>query len=317
MTDSSTTENDTLPPKYILSLDGGGVRGLFTYNILKKIKKLIGCEIHNKFDLYVGTSIGGLLCLVMSQHDCCNIDCKLQTLFDDHHLNTIFDKSIWDKVLGYAQFCPIYDGRGKRKVIREHMECKTLGEIQENVALTTWNMTKFRGEVFASYKNEQKDILVTDVADATSAAPIYFPAVQIGQDYYVDGGVAANNPIMVAYTEARTLWPENPLYVLSIGTGIKPEDKDWSTSAIQGWGAPQWFSNGIVDLLMDAPCDMTQDQMEKLLATDKRNRYLRLNGMVPKIDMDDCTTENLQALRSAASLEFAAKKKEIAAFFAP
>jgi len=318
---SETTEkccvNEDLAPKYILSLDGGGIRGYFIWELLMKIKNQIGQCPQDTFDLFVGTSIGGLISLVLAQHTNCDPECKLQSFFTRENMDTIFNKSIWDKLLGYAQFCPLYDGVGKRKVIVKHMSCLKMGDIKEKVALTTWNMSSFSPVVFKSYEEAHADISVADVADATSAAPIYFPAVEINEQYYLDGGVAANNPIFVAYTEARKLWPNNPLYILSIGTCLEPMEQEWSTSRIKGWGAPQWFNNGIVDILMDAPCSTMLDEVEKLMSLHPSHKLLRLNGTIPRIQMDDCDNDSLRILRDTADRVWRTEQTRIEQFFEP
>jgi predicted acylesterase/phospholipase RssA len=306
-----------LPPKYILSLDGGGIRGYFIWELLMKIKTQIGHCAQNTFDLFVGTSIGGLISLVLAQHTHCDPECKMQSFFTRSNMDTIFNKSIWDKLLGYAQFCPLYDGTGKRKVIEEHMSCLKMCEIKDKVALTTWNMSTFSPVVFKSYDEADADVLVADVADATSAAPIYFPAVEINEQYYLDGGVAANNPIFVAYTEGRKLWPHNPLYILSIGTGLEPREQEWSTGRIKGWGAPQWFNNGIVDILMDSPCTTMLHEVEKLMALNPSHKLLRLNGTIPRIQMDDCDDGSLRLLQETADRVWREKQEAIATFFGP
>ena len=65
-----------------------------------------------------------------------------------------------------------------------------------------------------------RDISLVDVGDATSAAPIYYPTAQVGDRYLIDGAIVANHPVLHGYAEAKKLFPESELRVLSIGTGL-------------------------------------------------------------------------------------------------
>ena len=74
--------------------------------------------------------------------------------------------------------------------------------------------------MFKSYAAEDKNISLVDVGDATSAAPIYYPTAQVGDRYLIDGAIVANHPVLHGYAEAKKLFPESELRVLSIGTGL-------------------------------------------------------------------------------------------------
>lgn len=313
-TTTSDNNNSTTAPKYILSLDGGGVRGIYTMNILDQISTYLKIPIREKFDLIVGTSIGGIIGSALAVE---KLNLPLDEMFSQKNIETIFDKSIWDKILKYAQFCPIYDGKGKTKILKNYLGDIKLGDIQTNLILTSWNLTQNMPVLFSTINEHYKDIKLVDACDATSAAPIYFPPVNINGEYYIDGGVACNNPIMTAYSEAKRLFPNTPLRILSIGTGIEPHDSDWKSSKVVDWGTPQWLSNGLLELIMDSPTEMILYQMNELFTSRElaNSQLLRLDIAIPNIVLDDTNTSHLEYLKKAALDTFEKNADAIKIFF--
>ena len=109
----------------------------------------------------------------------------------------------------------------------------------------------------------------------------------------IDGGVTVNQPDMCAYVEARRLWPDDTLLVLSIGTGR--ERSSVSAESLRTAGGPEYLFKGLFDIVMDETS--TRRQMERLLG----DRYLRVNtvfdGDVPQLDdTDDDTLQQMRAL---------------------
>ena len=135
-------------PKYILTLDGGGVRGAFTAKLIILINQHLGYPIQSKFDLIVGTSIGGLLSGILSKNP--NEIDPFGSMFELQNINTIFNKSIWDKILRYLQFCPIYDGQGKRKTIKDNLGDTKIGDLKTHTIITSWNLTENKPWLFST-----------------------------------------------------------------------------------------------------------------------------------------------------------------------
>jgi len=295
---------------WILALDGGGIRGLFTSMILTKIQGLMGKPLHRQFDMFVGTSIGGLISLTLAQAHRKDVKQNLISLFSQKNMHRIFDVSLWDEIMP-VQFKPKYDGKGKREVIGEHLYVETLGELCGKTAVVTYNIEKEKTRVFRSWADEDSKVNLLSVGDATSAAPIYFPAVNVSGEWYIDGGIAANNPCLVALREGMKLWGHDAdIRVLSIGTGqagvkrIGKEAKDW--------GAVEWVLKGqIIDKAMDAPRDVMWKCCRDILP---EGRFLRVNGIVPEEAMDDTTPEFRDALEKCARRVFEENKHTIQMF---
>ena len=96
----------------------------------------------------------------------------------------------------------------------------TLTEAVKPVAVLSYDIQKREPVLFRSYDSRYGEVSIVDVADATSAAPIYYPTAQVGDRFLIDGAIVANHPVLHGYVEAKKLFPDNELHVLSIGTGL-------------------------------------------------------------------------------------------------
>lgn len=213
-------------PFKILSIDGGGIRGIFPAACLSELERrfLGGNSIVEKFDMIAGTSTGGIIALALAKgltsNDALNIYLnKGETIFPDLGGAERLIRSV-KSISG-----PKYDQQNLRSALEEE-----LGETLFGAAKTRCVIPCFEGlhgEPFIyktphhpDYVMDQHKSMV-DIALHTSAAPTYFPAVDNDGYIMVDGGLFANNPVMNAVVDAMACFdvpPEN-VRVLSIGTG--------------------------------------------------------------------------------------------------
>jgi patatin-like phospholipase/acyl hydrolase len=220
------------PPYRILSIDGGGIRGLIPAVILDRIERRTGKPVAECFDLIAGTSTGGILAVALTRAGADGRPrWKAAELIELYEAQgpRIFDRSLF-KVLSSVF------ATEDEKYPRENLEAALehyLGDARLRDALTDL--------LVAAYETEQRfpfffkrrraredpayDFAVRDVAYATSAAPTYFEPLKLETtdpvDYFslVDGGVYASNPAMCAYAEARRHHPDRTALVVSLGTG--------------------------------------------------------------------------------------------------
>jgi uncharacterized protein len=155
-----------------------------------------------------------------------------------------------------------------------------------------------------------------NVADASSAAPTYFPTRELeippggGDDYWlVDGGVIANNPTMCAIVEAKNAWsiPLSEIRVLSIGTGFLTKKINGPQS--KKWGGVQWMSKGhIMDVLSDER--IVAYQAKEII---DQGKYIRVNASLkpqpglpnaPDDAMDDVSRTNIKRLKELGDFWF-------------
>jgi patatin-like phospholipase/acyl hydrolase len=288
--------------KYILSLDGGGIKGAFIARILDNLSTHLGMPVQTKFDLIVGTSIGGLIGLKLAQlRDDEKFQC--QSLFTEKNTKRIFDKSFLDNALGVFQWKPVYDGKGKTSMITEILKPGGINEAITPVAVTAFQLGDFIPHIISSWESTE---CICFAADATSAAPVYFPPIQHKGEWFVDGGVGVNNPSLMAIIHAKKMFPNSRIKVLSIGTGswfpkFKGED-------ISQWGLVKWIKHGLIDMLMTSTSQANDAVSELILGED----YLRYNHReLVDVPMDDTDPETISLLYKYGDDAFTAKKENL------
>src|ERR1051325_1351014 len=226
----------------ILSIDGGGIRGIIPGQVLvaveEKIRKITGDEtkrIADAFDLIAGTSTGGILtCLYLcpggagkpkySAMDAVNL--YLQNGDD------IFDVSIFKQISSLGGMADEkYDADALEETLNKYFGDTKLGDLLKPCLITAYDINRRAAKFFNSndVKEEglSREFYLRDVARATSAAPTYFQPANISSlnnEIFplIDGGVFANNPTMCAFVEACSADPKlkvSDLFVLSLGTG--------------------------------------------------------------------------------------------------
>lgn len=197
-------ENKCLPFK-ILSIDGGGIKGLYSATVLHHLEKKYG-QISDYFDMICGTSTGGLIALALSQRIPASIICEVY----EKKGKIIFPKQKkWKGILKQTLWQGKFSDKPLRNVLTELFGDKRIGDSSNALCIPSYSFTDARPWVF---KYDHPDLpgrdnkaFCVDVALATSAAPTYFPLCEI--DYYdnkqfIDGGVWANNPTLVGVIEA-------------------------------------------------------------------------------------------------------------------
>lgn len=294
---------------WVLSIDGGGIRGLFSSILITKIEKLLGISSNKFYDLIVGVSVGGIIALSIGQEE--KYKKNLVSLFNKNNVKQIFDKSYWDRILP-VQTQPKYDGVGKKKVIDNHTFIKKFGDVSTNISVLAYDIKKEDPRVFRSWEENDKDLDPAQIADATSAAPTYFPCTQVNSNWYCDGGIFANNPCLIALQDAQKIWGKDAdIRIISIGTG-HDKRSGLDGNEVKNWGAPRWIYNGLIDILMDAPIDTMCNYCKFALP---KGNFIRINGVIPKVELDDTSDKYRKILEDCANRVFENKKDEILNFF--
>jgi uncharacterized protein len=290
--------------KKILSIDGGGIRGIIPALVLVEIEQTTGKAISEVFDLVAGTSTGGILALALSQKDeqgNPKYSAKdLVKLYEQEGSN-IFPRSLWQDIStinGLAD--EKYTREGIDTVLGKYFGNDLLGSCLTHALVTSYDIENRNPLFFKSWRSEYQDVRILDAARATSAAPTYFEPVKVSIEnqsrVLVDGGIFMNTPAVSAYVEALRIFPEEKDFLmLSLGTGeldqAIPYDqaKDWGTI---GWLRP------LLGCVFDGVSDAANYQMNLLLESN----YYRLQTRLSKAahDMDNTSKENIEALKSEA-----------------
>lgn len=266
----------------ILSFDGGGICGLLSLVALDRLLSRYPKMLEN-VDLFAGTSTGGIIALGLADNLTVSV---LRKLYESQG-DKIFKRKWWAP-FGITR--SKYSNKGLKKLLEDIFRERTLGDLKSKVLVPTFMLddskkNMWRPKFFDNWDSDDSDceVLVRDVALATSAAPTYFSAY----NNYVDGGVIANNPAAAA--TAMMLDPDvvgrrvnrKELRVLSIGTGtprrtISKENADW--------GAMQWGTR-IVDVFMNGVGSVPTYMCKALLQQDfHRIEPIYSEGVLPEMD---------------------------------
>ncbi len=320
----------------ILSLDGGGIRGIMTGQVLVALEEKLNkkyFQINGKhtekpirlgqyFDFVAGTSTGGILtCLLLCRDDkdpdYPKFSAKEAVEMYMKFGRVIFKPTFSGKLPGFLS------GIGGSKftslqienILKQYLGERTMSELLKPCLITSYDIQQRRAVFFTSHDAKSKDnadFPIWQVARSTSAAPTYFPpAVAAAKDdlmfHTIDGGLFANNPTMCAVIEAMKIFRDEKnklsrldnLFILSIGTGEIKKKYEY-VDALK-WGILRWITP-IIDIMMTAVAETVDYQVRKLYKNLERpNQYFRI---MPELgdanpEMDDVKDSNLQALRQA------------------
>ena len=274
--------------KYILSIDGGGIRTIASIVFLQKLEAKLNTPLAEKFDFFIGTSAGAIssLGLAINKMTANN----LMEIWSEENQTKIMTNSSWESTLGIMQVNPKYSNEGKREVLQKFFMNKKLGDAYKPVAVTSYDVEKRLPVLLTSYGDPQ--VSVVDSGDATSAAPVYYPTAQVGNRFLIDGGIVANHPALHGYVEAKKLFPDKELVVLSIGTGLNKRPLKGEDS--KKWGLIGWMMHDLFGLMVESSMD--HELAEELIGKN----YLRINSSLGKVNrrLDDNSTSNVKRIVS-------------------
>ena len=318
----------TQPKLKILSIDGGGIRGIIPCVILQEIENRMQRPISSIFHLIAGTSTGGIITVgltIPDERGLPKYDAKaLMNLYAENG-DQIFQKRLFKTARQI--FYPGYTADSIEGLLKTYFGDWRLKDALTDVLVTSLNTQNLKPFYFLSRLAKQdarqpsENFLMREVARSTSAAPTYFPANGLNWGdakdtmSLVDGGVFANNPSVLAFTEAIELAREtkskdidavvtpdadaSPFFMLSLGTG--QSEKSIPLSRATKMGMLPWIWKGrIINMVMHGVSESTHYQMQYVLPDypDGTKRYARINPTLwtGHEEMDDVSTGNINAL---------------------
>ena len=289
--------------RYVLAIDGGGIRGIIPALILKQLEQLSGQACCEMFDLMCGTSTGGMLSLGLSINkpgEARPFTAAELVHIYQHRGKDIFPRSLLQGVASVGGLADEkYSSAGLESVLAEYFGNATMQTAVTDVMVTSYDIEAREPFFFKSWKTHSQDVLMRHAARATTAAPTYFEPARVcinnTHRALIGGGVFMNNPAVSAYVEAKKRFPNEAIKVLSLGTGELvrsipyEEAKDWGKV---GWALPA------MSCMFDGVSDAADHQMQVLLG----DNYLRLQTDLNDADdnMDNVTDDNIQALSALA-----------------
>ena len=288
----------------VLSLDGGGIRGIFSAALLAGLEKDLGRPILDHFDLVVGTSTGGLIAVGLGAG---MVPEEIVDLYVAER-ETIFPGP--RRLRSVRQLVrPKYRANGLHALLRQVFGSRLLAESRVPLVIPSYDLGEnsvylFKTPHHARLKRDWR-VPLWQVAAATSAAPTFFPAFSLPSDHVrlVDGGVWANNPAMVGVVEAVSMFgqPLDTIRVLSLGTTADPQTRK---RKLDNGGLLQWVrSPNVVDVLLTGQSVGAFTQVQHLI---RRGHAYRLDPQAPVglTGMDRADARDLKAKAAYHSRSF-------------
>jgi patatin-like phospholipase/acyl hydrolase len=298
----------------ILSIDGGGIRGILPATFLSALEERLqqktgkDSRLAHHFDLMAGTSTGGLLnCVYL----CPDINDATQPRFSA--------KQALDFYFAYGSgaFKPMQGGAqaGFHKYSPDGLEAQLnmffkdlkLSQLIKPCCVTAYDLNHSESHLFLSHKavsDPREDYYLRSVSRATSALPGIFPPATISslaeRSYtFIDGSIFAYNPALFAFVQAKEMFPHaDEFFLLSLGTGHVAHD--YSDAQLADSSDKNW-AQLLADIAFSAHSDMVNYQLNDIFRTKINSKYLRLQPSLQGLnkEMDDVSPMNLQALFGA------------------
>jgi patatin-like phospholipase/acyl hydrolase len=293
----------------LLSIDGGGIRGIIPAIVLAELERATGKPVAETFDLLAGTSTGGILALALTmpgEGDAPAWSAESMIALYEEEGPSIFKRSVWDTIhSGGGLFDEKYPPEGMREAFLAYFGERKLSEALTGVLVTAYEIEQRTTFFFKSSKareDPRDDFLLREAAQATSSAPTYFEPVRLEREgplpyvALVDGGVFANNPAMCAYAEALKDPQDEEVMLVSLGTGELTRSLPYEQA--KDWGLAEW-AKPIIDVVFDGVSDATDHHLGQILGPQ---HYFRFQTKLDHAsdEMDDARPENLHRLKQEA-----------------
>ncbi|MEH2088959.1 patatin-like phospholipase family protein [Nostoc sp.] len=339
--ESPETMNTKARPKYkILSIDGGGIRGIIPALLLSEIERRTQKPIFSLFDLITGTSSGGILALGLTKPRLSsdvsdNLPVAEYTaedllqLFLEYGVE-IFYEPLFERLLGPLEdifLQPKYPSESKEEIFRQYFGNALLENNLKEVFVTSYDIEQ-RIPIFFTNKLEKQQtesknfqklcggFSLLDAALATSATPTYFAPHRIVNPHnsgiaytLIDGGVFANNPAHLAILEAQIsskrkaqkVLNTEDILVVSLGTGSLTSVYPYKE--VKNWGLLQW-GRPLLNIMFDGSSEVVAGELEQLFEPSDReaqNFYYRFQTLLDS-ELEEIDNTKLQNTRQLQAI---------------
>ena len=307
----------------VLSIDGGGIRGIIPAKIMIKIEELLqeysqnpNTRISDYFDLIAGTSTGSILAglyLCPDGFGSTHSKYSAKEVLDLYlaHGGEMFERSWKTQLIDYFGLTsPLYKAEKLEKMLADYFGDLRLEDLVKPCLFPAYDVEHGEAIFFNqmnAYREVDKNFLVREVIRASTAAPTYFPVAKLNnqskEESYslIDGGMFANNPALCAFIEACK-FPFNPseedILIFSLGTGSKEISYEYEKA--RNWGDIQWAIPAL-SIYGSAGSQTVHHQLSRLYASNGiKDQYIR---SAPEFEanhvshqMDNISKENIEAL---------------------
>lgn len=270
-----------MPVKTILAIDGGGICGIFSHQIVKKMALLPTFHA----DLIVGVSAGAVVGALLGSGKLSEIDDETIRRCATNSLSGHSPKGPW--------FGPKYTGVTKSDVLHSIFGDMRFGDLRIPMAILVDRIENVP-ELCRSWDPAYRDLPLVQILDATSAVPVLFPPVTMNGEQYIDGGTVSSSPICIAHLAALELFAQDTISLISIGTSPRQGPPKTSGTRFDNseMGIIQLISLGLPIKVLTQGSTLVNELSKSLLCP----RFLRIEGqLVARIDdtsvYDACMAE--------------------------
>lgn len=313
----------------ILSLDGGGVRGIIPAVILEHIEEQIieitknpDARISDYLDFCAGTSTGSIIAAMINvplpngrpAYKMSDIVNSYMTLTDK-----VFKKSLWQNIKTvWGLLHPKYTSKEINEELAIVLKDWTMDDMINPCAFQAYDIYKRRPNIYTSADLDMKyaNYKVKHIVKGSTSIPAFFKPTFFKTnddvDTLVDGGLFANNPSLVSYIEAgktpsilanfKKVTPKNTL-LLSFGTG-QADLTHYSYKKTKRWGMVRWLIP-ILNIVLQGMSEVTTYETIKLFeASNAKKNYIRINPEIKlgKASGTDASKVNMENLMQDAKL---------------
>jgi len=297
----------------ILSIDGGGIRGIFPAHILCNISEKLGINVADRVDLIAGTSTGSIIAAAIA----CGISPGIiLDLYAKRGPEIFIRRKTWHPEKYQQGFTSAYDSSGLSKVLEDVFKNIKLKEVSRPLIIPATDLGNGGVHVFKSAYSKDfvrdPEVLVRSAVLASCSAPTYFDPAKVDSYLLADGGLWANNPTLVAYVDAQKRLGVAPsdIKILSLGTGHSKIG--YGTNPEKKWGLLNgWKGKQFIGFLLSLQAQSTNNTMKLILRDDQ---LLRLDFESDnELPLDDVSC--ISDLQSQADHKFTHNAHLIREFF--
>lgn len=303
----------------ILSICGGGIRGIIPAHVLKYLEQTSKKPIAELFDVIVGTSTGAVASVVLTLPGIDNRPrYSTQDLIDFYNKEgkKIFYNPWYHRLLTLDGLIgPKYMTSSRYEVLKKYIGSAYNDQLLNNIVIPTYAIEEEKPVLFFNWqstKAEDANYAVVDLLMSAISPPGLFPSVVFGDKgkrfVLVDGAVYANNPELAASLIAMSLYPNKKYILVSLGTG--------STDAILpslntvDWGLFQWSKN-IISLLVNSNMKFNEFILQKLFPFPLAIYHFdtKLGGY--DVSLDNVSQKNIRKLNKKGKSLVSKSKEEL------
>jgi patatin-like phospholipase/acyl hydrolase len=304
-------------PFRILSIDGGGIRGIYPAHVLRCIEERLQIDLFDTFDMIAGTSTGSIIAAGVATGVAA---ADIVAMYKEHGAG-IFRKKrfFWPgeklKRMFQPMFNSVYDAQYLENVLTGVFQDKRLGDITKPLLLPSTDIGNGCVHVLKSgYSKEftrDNSVLVKDAVLASCSAPTYFDPHRLNEYLLADGGLWANNPALAAVIDAqkRLGIAQDDIQILSVGTGHSKTM--YGTNVSRKWGLVNgWKHKEFISFILSLQSQSALNYLNLMLRPGQIKR-VDFESDLP-LPLDDVSI--LDELISKADHKFTHESESIRAF---